>query len=116
MVSPRAVYEAELIRSKINRVRGELRILQTGLESYKLDYKVYPPNLFVLSTPIAYIIRVPKDSFNETTTLQYRKTADGYIIWSVGPDMIDEHGELSYDSTAGLTSRGDIIRHQGKTN
>ena len=62
------------VRSKVSRVKNELRTLATGLESYKVDGTKYPPSawdtedppdwdlghcsktaLWRLSTPIAYI-------------------------------------------------------------
>lgn len=112
IVMPKAQYEAEVTKSKIARANGELRMLQTGLEAYKLDYKEYPPNLFVVSTPIAYILKVPKDVFDENVYYQYRKTADGFLVWSIGPDGKDDNSEINFDPNAGLTSQGDIVRHQ----
>jgi hypothetical protein len=36
---------------------------------------------------------------------------EGWILWSVGPDGIDNDGEIEYDPTNGSTSGGDIVRY-----
>jgi type II secretion system protein G len=72
-------------RSKIARAKGEMRTLTTALESYYVDNSCYarayrPPyialcslRISMLSTPIAYISRIPKDPFGaaQYTTAEY---------------------------------------------
>ncbi len=72
-------------RSKVSRVKADMRSVRTGLESYAVDYQKYPPNLldelgrtnvmnmadgkmpfvpYTLTTPVAYMTDVPLDHFN----------------------------------------------------
>ncbi len=64
------------VRSKVSRAKADMRSLATALESYMVDERHYPPyiensvmlmpvsyRLHRLTTPVAYITKVPKDSF-----------------------------------------------------
>lgn len=62
------------IRSKVARVKNDMRTIATGLEAYAVDYNAYPPteNFFTpqpferyrpLTTPVAYLSTVPRDPF-----------------------------------------------------
>jgi hypothetical protein len=61
-------------RSKVARVKGNMRTSATGLESYYIDNNMYPPSrvggtlTFALpvqiTTPIAYITTLPDDIFD----------------------------------------------------
>lgn len=60
-------------RSKVARVRTDVRTLQTALEAYRTDNSAYPHAaigdlqldlpLVPLTTPVAYITTVPRDPF-----------------------------------------------------
>jgi type II secretion system protein G len=68
-------------RSKVSRVKSDMRVVATGLESYRVDSNRYPPDyqyrdivtsrdlrsylprLVVLTTPVAYLATVPEDLF-----------------------------------------------------
>jgi len=124
-------------RSKVARIKSDIRSIKVALESYFLDYNSYPasyaqsilrpegrtelqsdPNL--LSTPIAYITRVPRDVFHKGKDLAtggdfgqfelmgvnsgayaaspsgnrpYIKfPRDAMLVWSVGPDELTQTG------------------------
>ena len=66
------------IRSKVSRVKSDMRSLATSLQSYNVDYNHFPPNdaagpigesqfrldrFGFLTTPIAYITSYPGDPF-----------------------------------------------------
>jgi prepilin-type N-terminal cleavage/methylation domain-containing protein len=64
---------AAQVRSKVSRVKSNMRTAATAIESYKVDTNEYPciggsnvssglPNC--VSTPIAYVTRVPDDIFD----------------------------------------------------
>ncbi len=67
------------IRAKVTKARGEIRSITIALESYALDFNVYPAQherndtartdrgLFWLTSPIAYITSIPEDPFNQFT-------------------------------------------------
>ena len=103
----------QLILNKVKQVDGDLRALATAVESYFVDYNAYPPNLNVLTTPIAYIPKVMKDPFKPDADLGYKKLGDkDWILWSVGPDGKDDGGEVIYDKSKGVESAGDIVRQK----
>lgn len=60
-------------RSKVSRVRSDLRTIATGLEAYASDNRAYPPvpialpprfrRFIPLTTPVSYLTTIPKDPF-----------------------------------------------------
>lgn len=106
-------------RAKVARVRSEMRVLATALETYYVDYSAYPSaETFPapLTTPVAYMGSAPKDPFTQPPKdYGYRPQPvngqEGWIVLSVGPDRIDNDGEIEYDLSNGTTSNGDIIRY-----
>ena len=101
----------EGIQQKVDRAKSDLRSLATGIECYYVDYNAYPENLFVLTTPIAYITRIMKDPFKPDAEYRYKKISNNdWLLWSVGPDGKDDKAGIIYNQNAGLTSEGDIIR------
>ncbi|MCG3196212.1 MAG: hypothetical protein GHCLOJNM_00684 [bacterium] len=68
--------EAQL-RAKVAKVEGDLRSIATAMESYFIQYRMYPPDhdpdaqpkgLYFLTTPIKFMTVVPEDSFNQAGT------------------------------------------------
>ena len=102
--------------SNVSRVRSDSRSLATAVESYRVDYGVYPPHAFLptvsadgasnipaswpnsstwraagigsLTTPIAYVGSYYADPFASVpgTPLRYQRRGNGWIIGSFGPD------------------------------
>jgi type II secretion system protein G len=91
------------VRSKVSRVKADMRTVATALESYRVDNSAYPPayaalgsrpgvdstyrtinpriqRLVPVTTPIAYITSVPEDVFNtqESTIWATKDTATYY--------------------------------------
>jgi type II secretion system protein G len=66
------------VRAKITRVKSELRTLNTAMQSYYLDFKIYPSEherdddsrshngLAWLTSPIRYMTSLPEDPFGGT--------------------------------------------------
>src|SRR5512138_1186062 len=75
------------VRSKVSRVKNDMRALATGIEAYKVDINHYPLDcpyylyvlvppytaakvprelLFGLTTPVAYMSSIPRDVFPDT--------------------------------------------------
>lgn len=83
------------VRSKVSRVKADMRSLATGVESYMTDHnKLFRTTRYVgetrtyiwspMTTPVAYMTSVPIDPFN----LVDANIGDRVIIiW--GPDYID---------------------------
>jgi len=46
----------------------------------------------------SYLKSIPNDPFVEKKPLIYKKTAKGYLLYSVGPDGVDDGGKPVFDS------------------
>lgn len=85
-----------------------MKALTTALESYWVDYKCYPKQLDQLTTPISYIVWIPKDEFNPSEQLKYCLKDEKFRVYSIGPDQQDDRLAIIYNPTNGLFSTGDI--------
>ncbi|MCA9426935.1 MAG: prepilin-type N-terminal cleavage/methylation domain-containing protein [Candidatus Omnitrophica bacterium] len=85
--------EAQM-RARVTKAKGELRSLATAMESYYLDFKMYPAQherdagnnrnargLFWLTSPISYISSIPTDPFSEFSADSDNTT---YITYELG--------------------------------
>jgi type II secretion system protein G len=125
-------------RSKVSRVKADLRSLRTALEGYCVDTNTYPPEnwpnyaltytagLHRLTTPISYISTMPYDVFSPqfgqvgTNPMTYEYTyfrptgtlaqKNKWILVSFGPDRVWDGAE--YDPTNGSVSKGNISIRQ----
>jgi type II secretory pathway pseudopilin PulG len=71
-------YLDSLVRARVVRARADMRTISTAVESYFIDWHLYPPDhnpipsdlrpeetgLFQLTTPITYLQELPEDIFN----------------------------------------------------
>lgn len=121
--------EAET-RSKVSRVRNDMRSFATAIEAYFTDQQAYPPTAAVLTTPVPYMTSLFVDPFAQgpDTPIAYHGTDRGWILYSAGPtkqyqiipqqdynDRVptDRNPALvhkTYDPTNGTISAGDIWR------
>jgi hypothetical protein len=94
------------------------RLLDTrlALRAYRLDHGRYPDSVAQLAP--AYLSRVPLDPFTGGAPLKYRPSGAGYVLYSIGPDAVDDGGtpiDFSYDlsnetySEAIEHAKGDIV-------
>jgi prepilin-type N-terminal cleavage/methylation domain-containing protein len=123
------------IRAKVARAEGEMKGLATALESYRTDYRRYPPNAFFeptqfntfpvpvnvyglmqLTTPVKYLTQLPLEPFVPQDGA-LRNGSNGSIIIPSEPDHL--HG-LTYiywsqDSLRvnGQTPTADAMRVNG---
>ncbi|PKO17397.1 hypothetical protein CVU37_07845 [candidate division BRC1 bacterium HGW-BRC1-1] len=83
------------VRSKVSRVKADMRALATGIESYRVDNnKMFRTSRAVgetreylwgkITTPIAYMTSVPRDPFNKIDAEEGNR-----VIVPWGPDYID---------------------------
>lgn len=79
------------VRSKVSRVKSDMRTIATALEAYAVDVNRVPPGMVEstqipmlpagiyvlnrLTTPIAYLTSVPKDPFVDKGTLSAKNVA-----------------------------------------
>src|SRR5262249_34146663 len=61
-----------------------------ALAAYRADHGEYPPRLDELSPK--YLAQLPRDPYSEHNALRYRRVSSGYVLYSVGPNGIDEQG------------------------
>lgn len=100
-------------QNAISEEDAQVKSVSIAMESYKIDNNKYTDNLSKLTTPIAYMISIPKDAFSEKEdSLKLITQSDGlhYILYSIGPDKNDNKAEIEYDPTNGANSAGDIIK------
>jgi len=120
----------ERIKRRVSEAKADLRSVHVAMESYHVDYETYPDVMLSLTTPIAYLSAYFHDPFadvkaevaDEGVAQPAPDPGPGYIkraiapdysgihLYSVGPDGIDQRGELVYDPTNGTISSGDIVR------
>lgn len=77
-------------RSTTAREENQLAQTALALAAFKADHGSYPATLDELS--LAELPRVPNDIFSEKP-LVYSRTADGFLLYSVGPNMTDDGGK-----------------------
>lgn len=83
----------------------QLTDLAFALAAYRVDHGSYPAKLADLVPK--YVSAVPKDMFNEAE-LHYKRQSGGYLLYSVGPNGIDDGGKYS-DAGTGSTRQDDLI-------
>jgi hypothetical protein len=66
-------------------------VAQIAAERYKRDKGTYPESLAELQQA-GYLKELPIDPWSDKP-LVYRKTADGYILYSVGTNFTDDGGQ-----------------------
>jgi hypothetical protein len=76
-------------------------VAQIAAERYKRDKGTYPESLEELQKA-GYLKELPMDPWSDKP-LVYRKTADGYTLYSVGMNFTDDGGK-------GLDEKGKLIR------
>jgi prepilin-type N-terminal cleavage/methylation domain-containing protein len=124
------------VRSKVARVKTDMRSVAVALEAYHVDFNDYPASAnppawqpptrtWLLTTPVAYITAIPRDVFvyrlptmllggpfgvfGEYIHYVDQAALDQYwLLFSYGPDGDMEFSELHYDPTNGTVSDGDI--------
>ena len=89
--------------SKINILMTAIAIKLFQLDNNKL------PQILAELVP-KYLSKIPEDPFNNLAPLQYKKTDKGYLLYSSGPDRVDQSGQVIFDSSPGAKApSGDIV-------
>ena len=65
-------------------------MLRLALRAHQLERGAPPPNLQTLVPD--YIKAVPIDPFGKGAPLRYKTDGKTYVLWSIGPDGIDNGG------------------------
>ena len=81
-------------RGRLNDARDlagdRVLMLRLMLRAYRLENGVYPPNLNALVPK--YLGAVPADPFGAGEPMRYKLSGKDYVLWSIGPDRIDNGG------------------------
>jgi len=85
------------VSSELTATREALSYLTTRLKAHELELKRYPSTLAELEQPTQNHPRgfldgaeLPKDGWGRA--IEYALGEDGYTLWSLGPDGIDQRG------------------------
>jgi len=93
-----------ITRENVAVAKSRLAVFDVALRKYKMQKGSYPPTLDVLGITGD----VAKDPFTEQSFL-YNVSGGKPILYSAGPNMINDGGIKEYDSKAGTVSAGDIV-------
>jgi hypothetical protein len=83
-------FQTRLKQVASEETQNALLNVALALRAYRIEHGTYPSDLGQLVP--AYIAHVPNDPFAHSDPLIYRKEADDYVLYSVGPDGIDNAG------------------------
>jgi serine/threonine protein kinase len=81
---------ATLVLLHLAELRTALTML--AVERYRIAHGEWPPDLAVLVP--AYLKEVPIDPY-DAKPIRYRRTAEGVVVYCVGPDRTDNQGNLT---------------------
>lgn len=76
-----------------------------GLIAFKNRFGVYPQSLAELQPKLGWVL--PKDPF-DGKDLKYKKTANGFVVYSIGSNMLDEGGKEP-DLKSNDQYNGDVV-------
>lgn len=96
-----AVHKVQEANDRIEQQQENLQ-LAFALAAYRADNGRYPAKLDDLAPK--HLARIPGDSFSGKA-LVYKQTEDGYLLYSVGINGVDEEGRWTED-----VPRGDDLR------
>ncbi|HVT29914.1 MAG TPA: hypothetical protein VHE81_17990 [Lacipirellulaceae bacterium] len=93
---------------KAHQAKLRLAMLEFALTRFHHELGRWPASINEL-TP-KYILAIPVDPFDPNgRPLKYRKTASGYVVYSVGPNQIDDGGAPpKEDDFSGAPETGDV--------
>ncbi len=98
-------------RALVARAVSEMQTVKTHLEEHYYRYDSYPLTGEYRSFLNSTFSRIPRDPFNRGRPYGYESDGTTFILWSIGPDRVDDRARISYDpfSTPGFQQRGDIV-------
>ncbi|MDX1972712.1 MAG: hypothetical protein SFY68_09295, partial [Candidatus Sumerlaeia bacterium] len=112
---PLMIQDAE-IAVPLKETHNSLNELRDAVTRYGMAERALPPTLNALTTPLAYLSRVPEDPFLPGLPLGSVLTGTGeeqsLKIYSVGPDLDDDRAEKRYMpkiNTAPQDTNGDVF-------
>ncbi|MFT5387715.1 MAG: hypothetical protein ACI9E5_000849 [Candidatus Omnitrophota bacterium] len=79
-------------------------LIATNLQLYYQDNGEYPNTLNDLYPE--YLSEVSKDPFNDFKDIKYIVKEDEVVIYSIGPDRVDQGGDIAFDYEIYQEQRG----------
>jgi hypothetical protein len=73
------------------RARNGLLAVALALRAYKLEHGRYPATLNDLVP--SYLTKLPDDPFALNGSLHFRRSGSSYVLYSLGPDCVDNGGK-----------------------
>lgn len=95
-------YAEQVARAQARALAARLGL---ALSAYKQQTGSYPDDLASLAPD--FIDEIPLDPFTGEPFI-YRKEADGFILYSIGPNLTDDDGMHVYDNKARKAVKDDI--------
>lgn len=92
-------------RSKVARVKNDMRILRTGLEAYRSDHNIYPSfppatggdhSWGALTTPVAFLASIPETPFRDKNRTNWRDNHKWYFYWGGNSSWPGERDAEAY--------------------
>lgn len=80
-----------------------------ALRAYRLDQGAYPGELSDLVPD--YLDSIPQDPFAGDAPLRYRIDGDRYVLYSIGPDGVDDGGTAIFDPNLTFAPRAQYRVH-----
>ena len=104
------VCEKGWVKSLQTITGNRLLTMQLALRAYHGEHGVYPARLAPLVTG-GYLHKLPDDPFALSGSFHYRRKEGDDLLYSVGPDGIDDGGKpiMNKDHPIQVESKGDIV-------
>jgi len=71
--------------------------IEIALHAYKLAHGNYPAKLDELTPSL--LTAIPDDPFSNNQPFKYRLTGSKYLLYSIGPDAVDDGGKPIFDNS-----------------
>jgi len=85
-----SIFPKAAIKDAYCETQNCLLLVSLALRAFYLEHEHYPVYLSELIP--SYLTQLPDDLFAVSGTLRYRRTVKSYLLYSVGPDGKDDHG------------------------
>ena len=100
-------YGSFITAAQRNQVTRRLLMLHLGVRTFQLENRRVPNALTELVP--AHLPALPFDPYGNGSFV-YRRNAEGFLLYSVGPDGLDDGGKRSaHDDNFTATQKGDLF-------
>jgi hypothetical protein len=107
LVLDEGIVHRYLFKADYTICENHLFLLALALRAYQCDHGAAPATLKALVPD--YLTTVPADPFAFDGAFRFRLAGTGYLLYSVGPDGVDDGGVAMTSKGVSDTSTGDIV-------